>query len=137
MDERVPKPVPKPTFETQAFWDACNRGELLYQKCSACGHVQFYPRSLCAKCHDAGMTWERSQGRGTLHTFSIVHRPPTEAFKPDVPYVLALIDMAEGFRMMTNVVNCDPDSLDIGTPIRIVFERRGEQMIPQAEVADH
>ena len=82
------KPVPKPSIETEAFWEACNRGELLYQKCGACGQVQFYPRARCAKCHGGEMAWERSQGLGTLHTFSIVHRPPTEAFKPDVPYVL-------------------------------------------------
>ncbi len=128
------KPAPKPTSETVPFWEGCNRSELLFQKCRGCGHVQFYPRTRCTQCHGDALTWERSEGRGTLHTFTVVHRAPTEAFKPDLPYVLALVDMAEGFRMMMNVVNCDPESIQIGTPVSITFERRGEQMIPQAVV---
>ena len=128
------KPIPKPTMETAPFWEGCARGELLFQKCRACGHVQFYPRSRCTGCHGQELTWEQSAGRGTIQTFTHVHRAPSEAFKPDVPYVLALVDLDEGFRMMLNVVNSNPDSLVIGTPVRIVFEPRGDQMLPQAEV---
>ena len=132
------KPIPHATAETQPFWEGCRRGELLYQRCRACGHAQFYPRTLCTACLGSDLEWLRSGGRGTVHAFTVVMRAPSEAFKADVPYVLALVDLEEGFRMMLNVRGADPDwgpdALRIGQPVRIVFEERGGQMLPQAEV---
>lgn len=129
------KPIPRPTAETAPFWEGCRRGELLYQRCRACGHAQFYPRSLCAACSATDLEWLPSSKRGTIHSFTVVQRAPTEAFKADVPYVLALVDLEEGFRMMLNVLGASPDQVRIGQPVRIVFEARGEERLPQAEVA--
>lgn len=129
------KPVPMPTPDTAAFWEGCRQGELRYQTCRGCGHVQFYPRARCTACHGSDLDWAVSAGRGTIHSFTVVHRAPSEAFKPDVPYVLALVDLAEGFRMMLNVTGADPDTLEIGTSVEITFEPRGDQMLPQAQVA--
>lgn len=128
------KPVPRPTAETGPFWEGCRRGELLYQRCRACGHVQFYLRTICAACLADDLEWLRSRGRGTIHTFTVVYRAPSEAFKADVPYALALVDLEEGFRMMLNVRGADPESLRIGQPVRIVFEERGGLALPQAVV---
>jgi uncharacterized OB-fold protein len=127
------KPIPVPTTDTAAFWQACNREELLYQKCDDCGHVQFYPRRACAACHGSAVSWLRSAGHGTVHSFTVVHRPANRNFDGDVPYVVALIDMAEGYRMMMNVIGDDRLSAAIGRPVRIVFEARSvDQKIPQA-----
>jgi len=130
--EHAGKPVPRATAETAPFWEGCRRGELLFQRCRACGHAQFYPRVLCAVCSAAELDWERSSMRGTIHSYTVVQRAPSEAFKPDVPYVLALVDLQEGFRMMLNVIETEPDSLRIGQAVRVVFEARGETMLPQA-----
>lgn len=132
MSDAPGKPVPKPNGDTQPFWDACNEGRLIYQKCRACGHAQFYPRSACVKCESAELDWKDANPTGTVHTFTIVQRAPSPAFRGDVPYVLALIDLSDGFRMMMNVVDCDPQDVAIGKAVRIVFEQREGQSVPQA-----
>jgi uncharacterized protein len=126
------KPVPIPTTDTAAFWDGCRREELLYQKCESCGHVQFYPRPFCVACQDGTLAWQKSAGRGVIHTFTVMHRPANRAFDGDVPYVIALVDLAEGFRMMMNVVGANARAAAIGARVRIVFEARGEHKLPQA-----
>lgn len=131
----VAKPVPRPNADTRPYWEACNEERLLYQKCGACGHNQFYPRSICAKCGSGEPTWTEARPSGAVHSFTVVERAPSEAFKPDVPYVLALVDMADGYRMMMNVVDCDPAAVEIGMAVRIVFEDRDGQKLPQATPA--
>lgn len=129
------KPIPEANADTRPFWDACNRGELQVQQCRACGHRQFYPRGLCQRCKSEDLAWQPAEPRGHVYSFTIVHRAPTLAFRADVPYVIALVDLEAGVRMMMNVVNCDPESVAIGMPVNIVFEQRGEQAVPQAEPA--
>ena len=127
------KPLPLATTDTATYWQACNREELLYQKCDDCNHVQFYPRGSCLSCYGSHLTWMPSAERGTIHSFTIVHRPANRSFDSDVPYVIALVDMDEGYRMMMNVFGDDRLSAAIGRRIRVVFEARSpEQKIPQA-----
>jgi uncharacterized protein len=127
------KPVPIPTTDTITFWQGCNEGRLLYQRCAACGQVQFYPRIVCANCQSSDLATEESSLRGTVHSFTIVHRPANRSFDQDAPFVLALVDLDEGFRIMTNVVGEDRLAASIGTPVCITFESRSvEQKIPQA-----
>lgn len=130
--ETPAKPVPRPNADTRPFWDACNDGRLTFQKCRSCGHAQFYPRSACTACESADLEWRDAAPHGTIHSFTVVHRAPSPAFRADVPYVLALVDLADGFRMMMNVVGCDPATVAIGQPVRIVFEDRAGQKLPQA-----
>lgn len=127
------KPVPFPTTDTAAFWQGCNRDELLYQRCGACGRVQFYPRPFCAACQSDDLTWLRSERHGTVHSFTVLRRPANRAFHADVPLVIALIDLDEGFRMMMNVAGDDRLSVAIGCRVRVCFEQRGaDQKLPQA-----
>jgi uncharacterized OB-fold protein len=129
------KPVPVPTTDTAKFWDACNREELLYQRCNTCGGVQFYPRRSCAACQSSDLAWMPSRGRGSIHSFTIVQRPANRAFDGDVPFVIALIDLDEGFRMMMNVIGDGRLSAAIGRRVQIVFEARtNDQKLPQAEL---
>jgi uncharacterized OB-fold protein len=127
------KPNPTPNADTSPFWEACNEERLIVQTCQSCGHVQFYPRALCVKCEGRDLDWRDAKPEGTVHSCTLVHRAPTPAFKEDAPYVLALIDLDDGFRMMMNVINCPPESVAIGMPVRIVFEDREGQKLPQAE----
>jgi len=129
------KPIPAPTGDTAEFWDACDDDRLIYQQCSACKTVQSFPRALCAACGDAALTWKESAGIGTVLSFTEVHRGPSVAFMPDQPYVLAIIDMDEGFRLMTNVRNCTADKVRIDMKMKIEFEPRGDdgRRIPIAE----
>ena len=136
-EQTLQKPVPQPTADTEAFWEGCAHGELRYQQCGACGQVQFYPRPMCTGCQSTNVHWRVSAGRGSLHSYTIVHRPPTPAFKADVPYVIALVDLVEGFRMMMNVRDCDHAALHVGMPVEVFFEPIGndDQKLPQARPA--
>jgi uncharacterized OB-fold protein len=128
------RPLPRATAETRPFWDGCTIGELRYQACEHCGTVQLIPRSLCAACHSSALAWKLSAGGGRVLSHTTVHRAPTPAFRADVPYVIALIDMDEGFRLMVNVEGGDSPAVDIGQRVRIGFRDVEGVALPHAEV---
>lgn len=129
------KPLPHPTADSEAFWAACNQGRFTVQQCGACGTAQHYPRGLCTSCGSHDLSMVVASGRGEVFSFTINHRAPRPAFAENGPYVIALIDLAEGPRMMMNVIGCDPSDVHIGMMVRIVFEDRGEMKLPQATPA--
>ena len=129
------KPIPAATADTREFWDACGRGELMYQVCGSCAGVQFYPRRHCAACQADELEWRHSAGLGAVYSHTTVYRAPTPAFKADVPYVIALVDLDEGFRMMVNILGCEPSAVAIGSRMRIVFRPAGGgAALPQGEL---
>ncbi len=128
-------PLPKTNADTQPYWDAAAEGRLIYQHCLTCNKSQFYPRSLCATCHGGALEWRESQGQGTVATFTEVLRAPTAAFKELAPYVIALIDLDEGFRMMVNIVEGDMERLAIGARTRTVFREVDGITLPQGALA--
>jgi len=85
------------------FWEGCARGEFLLSRCKACGTFHHLAPRRCPKCLSAGLAWEKSGGLGRLASFTVVHRAPSEAFKPLAPYVLGLVDLEEGPRVMAQV----------------------------------
>ena len=132
------KPGIEPKPHTQAFWEAANSDKLLYQYCLDCEKPQFVPSSVCRKCHQKNLDWRESSGQGFVFTYSIIHRAPNAAFKDDTPYPIAMVDMAEGFRITANILNCPPERVYIGMPVRVVFETRdgSDYKIPQVEPAE-
>lgn len=128
-------PLPRPNADTQPFWDAAAEGRLIYQHCRACDKPQFYPRSLCAACHGSKLEWRTSKGQGTIASFTEVLRAPTPAFKDKAPYVIALIDLDEGFRMMVNIVEGDRNRLAIGARTRTLFCQLDGITLPQGALA--
>ena len=130
------KPVPLPDADSRVYWEGANQGKFMFQRCQGCAKAQFFPRFRCAHCHGKDLQWLAAQGRGKVASFSVVYRAPVRSFAADVPYVLALIDMDEGFRFMCNVIHCDPQAVRTGMPVRVVFEQRpgSSQKIPQVEL---
>lgn len=122
------KYFPGPTPETAAYWEGCRKHELLIQRCGHCGAHQFYPRILCSVCMSDHLEWVRSTGRGHVLTLTIVRRAVCEAYADEVPYVVALIQLEEGPTMMSNVVQCDPDSVEVGMPVEVAFEDWSEEI---------
>jgi len=114
MAEELPDPDSAP------YWEGIAKGELRYQRCGDCDAAIFYPRSLCPACGAPEPAWRVSAGDGVVYAASVIHRAPP-AHKDDVPYVVALIDLAEGFRMMSRVVDCDPDTVAVGQNVRVVY----------------
>ncbi len=113
--------LPQPDLETQPFWDAARDGRLLIKRCTACEQFHFYPRPFCPHCWSDAVEWVEASGRATLYTWSVVHRNDLPPFPDRVPYVAAIVDLEEGPRMMTNVVDCDFDALQVGMQLEAVF----------------
>jgi uncharacterized OB-fold protein len=123
-DTGLPAPAPHVTPETKPYWDATTEGRLLLRTCRACAAVIWYPRSLCPECGSFDTEWTEASGRGTIFTFS-VNRRGQGAYRGASPYVLAYVELEEGPRMMTNIVDCDVDAIRIGDPVRVVFHDTG------------
>ena len=122
------KPLPTISGETKPYWDHCQRGELLIQKCDSCEEYQFYPRGICANCWSNDIQWVTASGKGTVWTFTVTYQNGTPGFAEEVPYVLALVELEEGVRMFTNIVDCDPRSVSIGMPVEVTFVRATDQI---------
>jgi uncharacterized OB-fold protein len=117
------KPLPAPSVVTQPFWDALLHGELRIQQCLECSRHVFYPRTMCPNCLSDRLAWVSASGRGTLYSFTVVRRAMNPAFQPDVPYVYAIVELEEGPRVTTNVVNCDLEALRVDMPVKAVYDK--------------
>jgi len=116
------KPLPRIDEESRGYWEALARHELYFQRCRDCGAKRFYPRALCPACLSSATEWIRASGRGTVYSFTVTHQNQAPGFREELPYVLAIVELDEGVRMMTNVVGCAPDAVRVGMPVQVVFE---------------
>ena len=110
------KPLPEPDPLYSEFWRAAADGRLLYQRCPACGHAQFYPRPLCLAC-GADPEWVEASGQGEVYTFTVVRQYGAKPFRDELPYVVAMIQLPEGVQMLGGVTDIDPDAVRIGLPV--------------------
>ncbi|MFP1626432.1 Zn-ribbon domain-containing OB-fold protein [Streptomyces sp. 5K101] len=106
---------------TRPFWDAAAAGALLIRRCDDCGRAHHYPREFCPHCWSENVVWERASGRAVLHTWSVVHRNDLPPFGDRVPYTAAVVELAEGPRMMTEVVACAAADLAVGMRLVVAF----------------
>lgn len=118
------KPLPVADPVTKPFWESVRRGAMELQRCNGCQQFIFYPRGICPHCLSDDLTWERAQGTGEVYAFTIVYRHPNPAFQGDIPYVVALIELTEGVRMLTNLVDvaADPTVVRVGMPVEVVYD---------------
>ncbi|WP_218829235.1 Zn-ribbon domain-containing OB-fold protein [Rhodococcus sp. 06-418-5] len=125
------KMAPSATPETRPYWDAAADGRLSVQRCRACAHVYFYPRDFCPVCSSDLVEWIDCSGRATLYSYVIEHRPGP-GFENDGPYVVAVVQLEEGPRMMTNIVGVEPlpENLPLDMEVTVQFEPRGEMWVP-------
>ena len=120
----LPKPGPTPTALSQPFWDAAQQGRLTYQRCGTCAHAQLYPRQLCTQCWGEDLRWDTASGLGTVWTYTIVHKPGHPAWLPETPYVVAIVELTEGPRLVANILGCPPGEVHIGQSVVATFEPR-------------
>ena len=104
------------------YWEAAKEGRLVFKKCLDCGYVQFPPRHVCPKCWSESAEWMTSRGVGKVPSFAVVHRAPTPEHAAKVPYVLAMIEVLDGARMVANIVSDDALNVKIGDPVTVTFE---------------
>ncbi|MER5949407.1 OB-fold domain-containing protein [Streptomyces sp. NPDC001904] len=111
---------------TRPYWDAAADGTLLLRRCAGCGRSHHYPREFCPFCWSEDVHWRPASGRATLYTWSVVHRNDLPPFGARTPYVAAVVDLAEGPRMMTEVVECGQDALRVGMELAVCFRAAGD-----------
>jgi len=122
-----PRPVPGP--DDTPYWEGLRRGVLLIQRCEACGTVRHPPQPRCGRCASAAMSWTSATGSGTVHSFTIVQYAPNPQLAESVPYVVALIELDEGPRLVSNVVGVDPDLVAINQRVTVQFDRVGPDTV--------
>ena len=113
------KPLPMPTPETRPFWYGLKEHELRVMHCTVCGHTYLYPRPFCPRCFSDRTEWQRASGRGRLHTFVINHRPAPNF---DAPYVIAVVELEEGPRLMSTLVDVPREAIRCDMPVQVTFE---------------
>lgn len=124
MDNEYLKPLPAPDHLTAPFWDGCKAHKLLLQRCKQCSTSQFPPGPLCTKCRSAELEWSEASGKAKVFSWIVVRHPiPADVYKDEVPYVVALVDLDEGPRMSTNIVDCVPESIKDGMPVEVAFKQ--------------
>jgi uncharacterized OB-fold protein len=123
MEASLPAPVAN--ADSLPYWNAARERRLLIRRCKDCAQLHFMPRHLCPACWSDRLEWVDAKGTGTVHSYTIVRRAPLPAFAPRVPYVVALIELDEGPRMMANVLGAEALGIRIGSRVTVTFEDRG------------
>lgn len=121
MNDQTKLNIPAPAIneETRPFWEGTARNEFLLKKCFDCSEFHYYPRTKCPFCHSLNTEWVKSQGIGTIYSYSVLRRAK-------VPFAFAYVTLDEGVTVLTNIVECDLDALEIGQAVEVVFYETSE-----------
>ena len=119
-------PLPQPTQLSKPHWDGCRDGVLRVQRCGDCDEFVFIPKPVCGSCLGTNLSWVESSGRGTLYSYTVVHRPQQPTF--EVPYTVAIVELEEGFHMLSNLVECPPEEMRIGMPVEVSYRRMSDEI---------
>lgn len=133
------KPTPEPDDVTAFYWRGAAEGTLLVLRCVACGYLSHPPDVACARCGAAALDPAPMSGFGTVYSFTIVRQAFDPAFVPEIPYVVALVELDEqpGLLLLANIVDIDIDAVDIGLRVEVTFEDRDGHAVPQFRPSDH
>jgi len=130
------RPRPATNEDTAFFWEGAARGELLIQRCASCGTLRHPPRPACPSCRSLEWDTQRAGGRGTVHSYVVHHHPPVPGFEP--PYVVVLVELEEGTRLVSNLVDADPSEVSIGMPVEVEFVRVDDELtLPLFKAVEH
>jgi uncharacterized OB-fold protein len=124
----IEKPLPRATEDSAAYWEAAQKNELRLQRCADCGHVRFPPAVLCARCLSEKHAWVKLSGRGMVFSWIVVHQSQHPAFNADAPYNVAIVELEEGPRLHSHIVECPNDQIRIGMPVEVVFRRVNDEV---------
>jgi uncharacterized protein len=118
-ERTLPAPSPQINVETKTFWDATAEGKFLLPRCNECDVVIWYPRRFCPECSSFDISWFEASGRGSVYSFTINRRGQGDY--RDLAYAIAYVELEEGPRVLTNIVECDLEKLEVGQPVEVVF----------------
>ncbi len=136
MLDKYQKPLPRINNVSRPFWEAARRHELMFQRCQECGRYRYPPGENCPRCLSDRLVWTRVSGQGTIHTWTVFHQVYHQAFVSDVPYAVVMVELEEGVRLLSNLVDCPTDDIEIGMPVEVVFEDATEEItLPKFRLA--
>ncbi len=124
------KPVPQTQPWSEKFWEGTKNGKLLIQICKECDSLIFYPRKFCPECWSSNLDWIEASGKGTILTFSTAYDMVEPKFMDELPYTIAYVDLDEGVRMMTRIVECKPEDIAFNMAVEVVFHEREGFFLP-------
>src|SRR5437762_3529667 len=113
--------------DSRPYWEGLAQGELRIQRCDACSRAVFYPRPFCPHCHEEKLSWIVATGKGTIYSYSVAHQA-FGAFSDHVPFVVALVELEEGVRMMSRIIDAPREQIAIGKAVQVTFEKWGEDL---------
>ena len=122
------KPLPEMQGTSKEFYQWCRRGDLRFQRCTECQVWRHVPREMCAKCGSDEWKWVKSSGKGTVFTWTVAERPMHPAFVESVPYAPVVIEMDEGVRIVSEVIDCEPADLEIGMRVEVAFAKVSDEV---------
>ena len=122
------QPLPIPNEDSYPYWNATNNNQLLLQHCKSCGRYRFPPQHLCPNCWSEDVEWLPVSGKGEVYTFAIARQAIRPDWRDKVPYVVALVQLDEGPKIFSNVIDCAPENVEIGMKVAVTFEHVTEEM---------
>jgi uncharacterized protein len=123
------RPVPEPVEElNKQFWAHCANESLCFQQCTACGKWRHLPRPMCAACGSSAWEWKESSRRGKIFSWTVTRAPFHPAFAAQVPYVVLVVEMEEGVRLVAGLKNHSVDDIRMDRPVEVIFERLSEKV---------
>ncbi len=135
--QALARPVPVVQPWARPFWDAAREHRLLLQHCADCDQPIHYPRIACPHCGSPRLDWRPASGRASVYSYTVVVSNAPSAFLDDMPYVVAVVELEEGVRMLSNIVGCDADRLRCDMAVEVVFEKLNDEFtLPKFRPAD-
>lgn len=127
MPAHIPPSMIKQDSDSRPYWEGLAQGELRIQRCHACSKAVFYPRSICPHCHSDSLSWIVASGKGTIYSYTVVHQA-FGSFAEDVPFTIAIVELEEGIRMMSRIVDAARQRVEVGASVHVTFESVGEDL---------
>lgn len=128
MSDEYQKPLPFVSEVNRPYWDAARRHELVLQRCQECGHYRYPPGDTCPRCLSDRLAWVKVSGRGSIYTWVVFHQVYHQAFANDAPYAVVVVQLEEGARLVTNLVDCQTEDIEIGMAVEVVFDDVTEEI---------
>lgn len=136
MSGQFPASMLQRDSDSRPYWEGLKQGELRIQRCSSCSKAVFYPRALCPHCFSDQLTWIVASGKGSIYSYTVAH----QAFGPfaaDTPFVVAIVELEEGVRMMTRIIDAPREQVTVGAAVKVTFEIVGEDLtLPYFRLAE-
>lgn len=120
--EKPAKPLPQVGPDMAPYFEAARRRELVVQRCGGCGALRFPARTICSRCLSREATWVPTSGRGTVFSFAVMHQAIHPGFAAEVPYAVVVVELEEGPRVLSNLVDCALGDVHVGLPVEVVFD---------------